>query len=83
MKRAIATLMLLAFVAAALTGCSTTQLPAGATAAEKRAALCSDAQMGYTLSTSMIESATTVEANKYWQLYKVGAAMALQTYCAN
>ena len=82
MKRVTATLIILAFVVVALTGCATTQLPSGATAAEKKAAMCSDAQMGYALSQAMLgQFVTSPEAQKYWIAYRVGAELALKLNC--
>jgi hypothetical protein len=65
-----------------IAGCSTMQLSQDATAAQKKAALCSDAQMGYALSSSiMATQSMTPEQAKYWAAYQTGAALALQTYC--
>lgn len=65
-----------------LAGCATMQLDDNATAQERRAALCSDAQMGYALSCSVLDGTGLSDAaGKYWQAYKAGASLALQTYC--
>jgi hypothetical protein len=78
MKRAIA----IAAIVLMLTGCATTQLSSGATAAEKKAVMCSDAQMGYALSQAMLSQfVTSPEALKYWTAYKVGAELALKQNC--
>jgi hypothetical protein len=65
-----------------LISCSTLRLPKDATPAEKRAALCADAQMGYSLSLAMLENLNPNAAeNNYWLAYKMGAAAALKLYC--
>ena len=81
MKRFAVILAIVAFLA---TGCSTIAAykNPNATAAEKKAALCSNAQMGYAYSTAVMntESMTPAQA-LYWDAYKSGAALALKLYC--
>jgi hypothetical protein len=64
--------------------CATLGLGDNATAEQKRAAICQDAQTAYALSVVMIETVQAgTEASKYWLAYKVGSALAIQTYCMN
>lgn len=63
-------------------GCATLQLDDNATAQDRRAAHCADAQMGYALSCSILEgSGLSLAAGAYWIAYKAGASLALQTFC--
>jgi hypothetical protein len=64
-------IIVLAIVAlVSLTGC-----------ASDKAAMCKNAQFGYTLSVAMLDKPMTEQAAAYWAAYKVGAQLALQTYC--
>ena len=74
-------LVVMFVVLSILSGCSTATLPANSTPEAKKAALCSDAQMGYALSMVMLDSELTTDGNKYWIAYKAGAALTLKTYC--
>jgi hypothetical protein len=79
MKKMTGILLIISMLVMA--GCSTMGLSTTATVAEKRAALCQDAQMGFALSQAMLEGVLAPEAMKYWVAYKAGASLALQTYC--
>ena len=69
-------------VAAMITwGLSITLVPSCSTIPISKDTLCKDAQMGYSLSLAMLDTALTAEGNVYWLAYKVGAGMAIQTYC--
>lgn len=59
-------------LALALAGCAT-----------DKATNCRNAQFGYTLSVAMLEQVATMSPQlaAYWAAYKVGAQLALQTYC--
>ena len=81
MKKVAVILAIVAFLA---TGCSTIAAykDTNATAATKKAALCSDAQMGYTMSMAMLDNKSMTQAESvYWNAYKVGASLALTIYC--
>jgi hypothetical protein len=52
-----------------------------ATQAERRAAQCKDAQTAYLLSVAMLEGLIPPPNKAYWEAYKAGAMIGLQTYC--
>jgi hypothetical protein len=79
MKKIAGLILVMGLLATA--SCSTMGLPTDATPVQKRAAMCSDAQMGFALSQAMLEGTLAPDALKYWVAYKAGAALALQTYC--
>jgi hypothetical protein len=85
--KTFALLILCAVIAAiAMVGCATVGLDSAATAEQKRAAICQDAQTAYALSVVTIESTSATmapQAAAYWIAYKAGAELAIKTYCGN
>ena len=75
-------LMILAMFMLILTGCATTQLTSTSTEAQKKAALCQDAQMGMAIADAVVQTQTlTEQESKYWTAYKVSAETAIKLYC--
>jgi hypothetical protein len=69
-------------VSLGLMGCSTANLPASATPEETNAALCKDAQLGFTIVEIALAKPNMTEAEKlYWAKYKAAVAMAVTNYC--
>lgn len=64
--------------------CTTMSLPNNSTPEAKRQAMCQDAQFAYNLSVVMLEQhLSTAQTKAYWESYKAGAALAIQTYCTD
>jgi len=62
--------------------CSTLALNRDSTPAERKAAICKDAAMGYALSVSCLEgSVKDSDHAKYWTAYKLGVESAMVAYC--
>lgn len=74
-KLAILSLILL------LSGCATFALPNDATNAEKRAAMCADGKAGLLMADAGISVAASDEVKVYWYAFKIGAELAIASYC--
>jgi heme/copper-type cytochrome/quinol oxidase subunit 3 len=64
-----------------ITGCATMGLTPAATQAEKRAAMCTDAQTAYLMSVAFLDQIAVGQAADYWKAYKSGAMIGIQAYC--
>lgn len=75
------TVMGLLLLVVVLASCASMMLSPDASQQEKLAAMCRDAQFGYTLSIAMLDKQLTASESQYWQAYKVAAIVSLQQYC--
>lgn len=65
-----------------LVGCATANLPSNPTPEQRNEALCRDARIAYNLSIVMLEkNVISPQARAYWEAYKAGAALAIESYC--
>lgn len=79
MKRAIAILAILT----SLASCATAMLPTNPTPKQQKEAMCKDAQFGFILASSMLQTPKGGEESNYWMLYKQASKAAIETYCLN
>lgn len=62
--------------------CSVLRLNRQSTPAERKAAICQDAAVGYALSVNCLDKVMEgSEGAKYWTAYKIGTESALAIYC--
>lgn len=72
-------------LALVLSGCATySAFTSGGTAAEKKAAVCSDALRAYDLADYWIPRvAPGTDAATYWEDYKIGASVTMKALCGS
>jgi PBP1b-binding outer membrane lipoprotein LpoB len=78
---AIAAVLILALT---LSGCATLQLGDNATSAEKKAALCLDAQSGMAMADAALAAIPEAGASEYvlyWNAFRAGALIGINSYC--
>ncbi|MFA5378186.1 MAG: hypothetical protein WC455_20705 [Dehalococcoidia bacterium] len=67
-----------------LAGCATLSLDDNATSAEKKAALCLDAQSGLAMADAALAAVPAVGASEYvlyWNAFRAGALIGINSYC--
>ena len=65
-------------------GCASLQLGEDATATEKKAAACLDAQTGLSMADAALATVPQVGASEYvlyWQAFRAGALIGINSYC--
>ena len=81
MCRRLRRMVAILFLFVGLCGCATLMTGDDATSAEKRAAICLDAQTSLAVADAALSETLEPKEKAYWEAFRTGCEIAIMAYC--